>query len=727
MRRGRSRAADADAPGGLTLPGLANAHSHAFQRALRGRTHAGTGLVLDLARADVRAGRDARPRLATSRSRARRLPRWRSPASPSSASSTTCTTRRHPTPRDGRGRDRRPRAEAGIRLTLLDACYLRGGLDELPRRAQLRFATATPRVGERVDALTRADGAHRRRDPQRARRRLRVGARRRRVGDRARRAAARARVGAAGRERGVPGTRTARTPTDALAEAGALSPSVHRGPRDAPQRHRLDAARLAGARVPLPHHRARPRRRHRAGPAAARGRRAAVRRLGLAGGDRPLRGGARDRARRAPGHRRARQPHRRRSCSRRQPPAATTASAGPAAAASRRAPRRTSSPSRSTASRLAGTRRARASRRPSSPAAAADVRHVMVGGRWIVRDGAHVSIDVARDSRERDRGRSPESRRRQHRAAGHERPGARRGARTRDAALVIEDGVVVAVERAGARPTSASTPPAAASSRASSTATRTSCSPATAPTSSPRGWRARRTRRAASASRPTRRARRPTTSCAALTRARRDEALRAGITHLEIKSGYGLDVDTERRLCEVAARVHRRRHVPRRPRRARRSTRAAPTTTSSSSAATCSPPARRTRAGSTCSARRGAFDADQSPRGPRTRARSRASACASTATSSATGRACSSPSSWAPRRSTTARTSATTTSPRSPGATRSPRSCRPPTSPPASRIPTRAARSTPARRSRSPRTATRARATRPRWRSASRSPCATCA
>ena len=28
---------------GLTLPGLANAHSHAFQRALRGRTHAGEG------------------------------------------------------------------------------------------------------------------------------------------------------------------------------------------------------------------------------------------------------------------------------------------------------------------------------------------------------------------------------------------------------------------------------------------------------------------------------------------------------------------------------------------------------------------------------------------------------------------------------------------------------------------------------------------------------------
>jgi imidazolonepropionase len=40
----------------------------------------------------------------------------------------------------------------------------------------------------------------------------------------------------------------------------------------------------------------------------------------------------------------------------------------------------------------------------------------------------------------------------------------------------------------------------------------------------------------------------------ALARARRDEGVRAGITHVEIKSGYGLDVETERRSCEVAAR-----------------------------------------------------------------------------------------------------------------------------------------------------------------------------
>ena len=38
-----------------------------------------------------------------------------------------------------------------------------------------------------------------------------------------------------------------------------------------------------------------------------------------------------------------------------------------------------------------------------------------------------------------------------------------------------------------------------------------------------------------------------------LTARRRAEALRAGITHLEIKSGYGLDTDTERRLCEIAS------------------------------------------------------------------------------------------------------------------------------------------------------------------------------
>jgi len=38
-----------------------------------------------------------------------------------------------------------------------------------------------------------------------------------------------------------------------------------------------------------------------------------------------------------------------------------------------------------------------------------------------------------------------------------------------------------------------------------------------------------------------------------LTEARRREGLRAGITHVEIKSGYGLTVDGEERLCRLAA------------------------------------------------------------------------------------------------------------------------------------------------------------------------------
>ena len=39
----------------------------------------------------------------------------------------------------------------------------------------------------------------------------------------------------------------------------------------------------------------------------------------------------------------------------------------------------------------------------------------------------------------------------------------------------------------------------------------------------------------------------------ALAVARRDEGLRAGITHVEIKSGYALDVEGERRSCAIAA------------------------------------------------------------------------------------------------------------------------------------------------------------------------------
>jgi formiminoglutamate deiminase len=49
--------------------------------------------------------------------------------------------------------------------------------------------------------------------------------------------------------------------------------------------------------------------------------------------------------------------------------------------------------------RLAGTSHAHAPVSAVFAATAADVRHVMVGGRWIVRDGAHLAFDVAAELR----------------------------------------------------------------------------------------------------------------------------------------------------------------------------------------------------------------------------------------------------------------------------------------------------------------------------------------
>ena len=62
VSRSAAPPAGAEVLAGLTVPGLANAHSHAFQRAIRGRTQsAGPGRLLELARADVRGGRAPRP------------------------------------------------------------------------------------------------------------------------------------------------------------------------------------------------------------------------------------------------------------------------------------------------------------------------------------------------------------------------------------------------------------------------------------------------------------------------------------------------------------------------------------------------------------------------------------------------------------------------------------------------------------------------------------------
>ena len=141
-----------------------------------------------------------------------------------------------------------------------------------------------------------------------------------------------------------------------------------------------------------------------------------------------------------------------------------------------------------------------------------------------------------------------------------------------------------------------------------------------------------------------------------LARARRAEALAAGITHQEIKSGYGLDVESEERLCRLAARADRRRHLPRRPPRPGRVRGPRRRLRRRSSAARCSRPAPRTAAGSTSSARTARSTPTSRARCSRPAARP-GSACACTATSSAPATACGSPSRWARPRSTTAPTS----------------------------------------------------------------------
>jgi formiminoglutamate deiminase len=128
--------------GGLVLPGFANAHSHAFQRALRGRTHEGGGdfwgwrqTMYALA---ARLEPDSTYRLA------------RAVYAEMALAGVTCVGEFHYVHHrpDGSPYDdpnamgealRAAARDAGIRLTLIDACYLAGGIGEPLSPAQRRF------------------------------------------------------------------------------------------------------------------------------------------------------------------------------------------------------------------------------------------------------------------------------------------------------------------------------------------------------------------------------------------------------------------------------------------------------------------------------------------------------------------------------------------------------------------------------------------------------------
>jgi formiminoglutamate deiminase len=127
---------------GVVLPGFANAHSHAFHRALRGRTHDGGGTFWTWREAmyavAARLDPDSYRALATAAYAEMAL------------AGVTAVAEFHyvhhapggvpyAEPHAMRAALRAAAADAGVRLTVLDTCYLAGGFDTPLEGPQLRF------------------------------------------------------------------------------------------------------------------------------------------------------------------------------------------------------------------------------------------------------------------------------------------------------------------------------------------------------------------------------------------------------------------------------------------------------------------------------------------------------------------------------------------------------------------------------------------------------------
>jgi len=147
---------------GLTLPGLANAHSHAFHRALRGVTQAGPGTFW--------TWRERMYQVASELTPDSYLALARAVYAEMALAGITCVGEfhyLHHAPGGARYADPNEMgralagaaAQAGIRITLIDVCYLSGGLspDGSPQPLagpQLRFGDGDGgRWAERVQAL----------------------------------------------------------------------------------------------------------------------------------------------------------------------------------------------------------------------------------------------------------------------------------------------------------------------------------------------------------------------------------------------------------------------------------------------------------------------------------------------------------------------------------------------------------------------------------------------
>ncbi len=146
---------------GLVLPGLANVHSHAFHRGLRGRGQPSDGTFW--------TWRNGMYALADRLDPDRLLALARATYAEMALAGVTCVGEFHYVHHQTGGKPytsanvmgealMTAASEAGIRLTLLDTCYLAAGFGEELTGAQLRFADSNADAWvKRVDALTPAE------------------------------------------------------------------------------------------------------------------------------------------------------------------------------------------------------------------------------------------------------------------------------------------------------------------------------------------------------------------------------------------------------------------------------------------------------------------------------------------------------------------------------------------------------------------------------------------
>ncbi|CAN5222065.1 formimidoylglutamate deiminase [soil metagenome] len=158
-----SQPGDAQRLAGLTLPGLANTHSHAFHRALRGRTQGDRGTFW--------TWREQMYAVAERLDPDSYLALARATYAEMALAGITCVGEFHylhhgpgGTPYDDPNEMSaillRAAAEAGIRITLLDTCYLAGGIGAPLEGVQLRFGDSDANGwAARVEDLCIVDGA----------------------------------------------------------------------------------------------------------------------------------------------------------------------------------------------------------------------------------------------------------------------------------------------------------------------------------------------------------------------------------------------------------------------------------------------------------------------------------------------------------------------------------------------------------------------------------------